>query len=62
MASPFVILNLRQWSRSMSNSVDLTYFGSGSMSSGYSNAIQITQLTPSSADRLHYTQGLSGAA
>ena len=47
-------LGLRQWSRSMF-SMDLTYFGSGSRASAI-----LTQLTPSSADRLHYSQGLPG--
>ena len=49
-------LNLRQWSGSMS-SMDLTYFGirSGSRASAIP-----AQLTPSSADRLHYSQGLLG--
>ena len=49
-------LGLCRWSSAMS-SVDLMYFGIGR--DAWVSAI-LTQLTPSSADRLHYTQGLPG--
>ena len=49
-------LGLRQWSNVLL-SIDLMHFGIERDS--WVSAI-LTQLTPSSADRLHYTHGLPG--